>query len=229
MKILITTPNGTIGRRIVPDLLAPEFSVRVITRNPDRLSGEIRDQVEIIRGSTDDILALREGLEGVDALFWCVPPAPNEDTNVQSHYERFACAASRAIREAETPRVVSISATPISALHAAEEILNDSRAAIRHIRCDWFTIVSDTPDHTSLVPHIADIALRLLVRTDWRGIEAITIPALEELAFVPAPALIENIRKSPDIGLSVARVSVDVVVAAIVAQHDTKKTLKQKL
>jgi uncharacterized protein YbjT (DUF2867 family) len=196
MKILITTPNGTIGRRIVPDLLAPEFSVRVITRNPGRLPREIRDHVEIIRGSTDDVRALRKALDGVDALFWCVPHAPIEDTSVQSHYERFACAASEAIREAGTPRVVSISASPISALHAAEEILNESGAAIRHLRCARFTMIpfpTDTAGQSTLVAHIADLALRLLVRTDWCGIEAITLPGPEDLSFVPAPELVENI------------------------------------
>ena len=37
MKILITAPAGWVGSRIVRELLAPEFSVRVLTRNPDRL------------------------------------------------------------------------------------------------------------------------------------------------------------------------------------------------
>src|SRR5262245_50636962 len=109
MKILITTPNGNIGRRIVPELLAPEFSVRIITRTPDRLPSDIRDQVEIVRGSIDDAGTLREAVEGVDAMFWCIPRPPIEETDIRSHYERFSRVASQAIREAETSRVVSIS------------------------------------------------------------------------------------------------------------------------
>jgi hypothetical protein len=38
MRIPVTAPTGNIGRRIVPELLAPEFSVRVIEREPNRLA-----------------------------------------------------------------------------------------------------------------------------------------------------------------------------------------------
>src|SRR5437899_8886786 len=110
MKILITTPKGAIGRRIVPELLAPEFTVRVITRNPGRLPAEIREQVEVVRGSIDNANTLRGSLDGVDALFWCIPRAPIQESNLSAHFERFARAASQAIRDAQTPRVVSISA-----------------------------------------------------------------------------------------------------------------------
>src|SRR4030095_14636399 len=147
MKILVTTPTGKIGRRIVPELLAPDFSVRVIVRDPVRLPEEIREQVEIVRGSTDDAATLRQALDGVEALFWCVPAESLQETNVERHYERFACAGWQAIRQAGTPRVVTISAGgkgfarnagPISGLHGMEEILNESGAAIRHLRCGSF-------------------------------------------------------------------------------------------
>jgi uncharacterized protein YbjT (DUF2867 family) len=190
MKILITTPGGTIGRRIVPELLAPEFSVRVISRNPDRL--EFREHVEIARGSTDNVAALSRALDGVDAMFWCIPRAPIGETNLHAYFERFARAASQAIRDSETPRVVSISASPISTLHAAEEILNDSGAAVRHLRCAWFTEgfsvpvaahPADVSGPMTVVNDIADHALRLLVRTDWHGVEAISIPGPNDLYF----------------------------------------------
>jgi uncharacterized protein YbjT (DUF2867 family) len=90
MKILVTTPTGKIGRRIVPELLAPEFSVRVIVRDPNRLPEEIREQVEVVCGSTDDGPTLRRALDGVDAMFWCVPTESLQGTNVERHYERFA-------------------------------------------------------------------------------------------------------------------------------------------
>src|SRR5262245_33012262 len=109
MKILVTNPTGRIGRRIVPELLAPEFSVRVIARDPARVPAEIRQQVEVVRGSADDAATLRRALDGVEALFWCVPAEPLHQKNVEQHYERFACAAWQAIRQARTPRVVTIS------------------------------------------------------------------------------------------------------------------------
>src|SRR5688572_20190774 len=100
MKILVTNPTGRIGRRILPELLAPEFSARVIVRDPSRLPKEIRERVEVVRGSADDLATLQLALYGVEALFWCVPTESSQETNVEHYYERFACAAWRVIREA---------------------------------------------------------------------------------------------------------------------------------
>jgi len=192
MKILITTPGGMIGLTIIPELLAPEFSVRVIARNPHRLPAEIRDQVEIVRGSIDNAGTLREALDGVDAFLWCIPRAPIGETNLRAYNECFARAASQAIRESETPRVVSISSSPIFGLYAAEEILNDSGAAIRHLQCAWFTEKFSLPVTGLLsLTHVADLALRLLVRTDWSGVEALSVPGPEDLSFSQTPAHME--------------------------------------
>jgi uncharacterized protein YbjT (DUF2867 family) len=216
MKILVTTPNGKIGRRIVPELLAPDFSVRVITRNSARLPREIQEQVEIVHGSTDDPRTLRDALEGVEALFWCVPTESCEETKVEHHYERFACAGWQAIREAATPRVVTISAMGkerachsgrISGLHGMEEILNESGAAIRHLRCGLFMenflqnaeqiaqhgeLSYPLPGHVPIpmvaAADVADIALRFLVRSDWSGITGIPVRGPEDLSYGEAAA-----------------------------------------
>ena len=210
MRILVTTPAGKVGRKIVPELIAPEFSVRVITRDPAELPGEIREQVEVVRGSTDDTTTLRRALENVEALFWCVPTPALHETDVRGHFERFARAACRAIRAAGTPRVVTISAVgrglacnagPISGLHAMEDILNESGAAIRHLRCGLFmenllwqaqtvfergVLSWPIPRHVPLpmvaAGDIADVALRWLVRRDWSGIEAVAIHGPEDLS-----------------------------------------------
>jgi uncharacterized protein YbjT (DUF2867 family) len=220
MQILVTTPTGRIGRRIVPELLSPEFSVRVITRDPARLPEGIREQVDVVRGSTDDSATLLQALDGVDALFWCVPPESLWETKVDLHYERFACAAWKAIRQAGTPRVVTISAAgkgvahnagPISGLHAMEEILNDSGAAIRHLRCGLFmeNILSEAhsirnglisfpmPGHIPIpmtaAADIADVALRWLVRHDWQGVEGVPVLGAEDLSWHHSAAVIELI------------------------------------
>src|SRR5262249_32928028 len=107
MHILVTNPTGRIGRRIVPELLAPEFSVRVLARDRGRLPWEVRQQTEVIRGSADDTARLELALDGVEALFWCVPTESLREKDVAQHYERFACAGWKAIRQAGTPRVVT--------------------------------------------------------------------------------------------------------------------------
>src|SRR6266567_3638188 len=110
MKILITTPAGNIGRRVLAELLAPEFSLRVVADDASQLPEEIRDEAEVVRGSSDDAAILSRALEGVEALFLGVPAESFRETNVRGHYERFAHAAAQAVREVGTPRVVSISA-----------------------------------------------------------------------------------------------------------------------
>src|SRR5262245_53036720 len=203
MKILVTHPTGTIGRKVLPELLAPACSWRVILLAPAQLPPDIQARVEIVRGSLDDTAALRKALDGVEALFWCIPAESPQETNVARHYERFACAGWQAIRQARTPRVVSLSAGgkgrarsagPISGLHAMEEILNESGAALRHLRAGLLMehllpqvrtlenhdfISLPLPGHIAIpmvaATDIADLALRWLVRRDWQGIESLPL------------------------------------------------------
>ena len=225
MKILVTTPTGRIGRQIVRDLIAPEFSVRVIVRDPARLPEEIREQVEVVRGSMDDAHTLQRALDDVEAMFFCTPPAPMQATDVRGHYEGFARAAARAIRGAETPRVVTISAVgkgkarnagPISALHAMEDILNDSGAAIRHLRCGAFmenllqhaqgiakhgVISCPMAGHVAIpmvtTVDIADVALRWLVRRNWTGVASVAVHGPEDISFNQVAAGIERVLERP--------------------------------
>jgi uncharacterized protein YbjT (DUF2867 family) len=225
MKILITTPAGNIGRRVLRELLAPEFSVRVIARDPARLPEDIREQVDVVGGSTDEPATLRKALDGVEAMFWCVPGESLQETDVRGHYERFARAGCQAIREAKTPRVVTISAGgkgrarnagPISGLHAMEDILGESGAAIRHLRCGAFmenflqqaqsisgrgVVAYPIPGHIPIpmvaAADIADIALRWLVRRDWQGIAGVPVQGPEDLSFGQAAAVIERVLERP--------------------------------
>src|SRR5262249_22788911 len=109
MKILVTTPAGRIGRILLAELLAPEFSVRVIARGQSRLPAEVREQAELVSGSTDDAKILRTALEEVESLFWCVPRPTEAETDLRGHYARFSLAACQAVRAAGTPRIVAIS------------------------------------------------------------------------------------------------------------------------
>jgi len=225
MKILVTTPTGNIGRRVLAELLAPEFSVRIITRSPTRLPEDIHEQVEIVQGSTDDVATLRQALDGIEAFFWCIPSAPLKTTNMREHYERFARAAGQAIHEAETPRVVTVSASgkslarnagPISGAHAMEEILNESGAAIRHLRGTWFMenflgqapqicndgvfsypIGGDIPLPMIAAADLADVALRWLVRGHWGGVQAVAVRGPQDLTCNAAAAVFEQVLERP--------------------------------
>ncbi len=225
MKILVTAPTGNVGRWVVRELLAPEFSVRVLARQRSRLSAEVQAQAEIIAGSTDDAEALIRALDGVEAAFWCVPPASSQDTHAAAHYERHARAAGRALRQAGTPRVVTVSTggkgfasrvSPLLGLHAMEDVLNDSGAALRHLRCGFFMenflsqagsifrhgLVSFPAPGDIRLPmvagrDVADVALRWLVRRDWRGIGALAVHGPADLSFEQATVLLGQGLRQP--------------------------------
>ncbi|MGC3961212.1 MAG: NAD(P)H-binding protein [Verrucomicrobiota bacterium] len=209
MKILITTPTERIGRLVVRELLAPEFSVRVIVREPRQLPEEIRSQVEVVSGPMEDAATLQAALAGVEAMFFCVLPLSRWRTDAPNHhYEGFARTAAQAIREARTPRVVTFfsedqACVPgrslISDLQTIEAILNKSGAAIRHLHsglCEPELILpagpvsgrkalcQQKPKRAVLPPaasDIADAALRWLVRRDWNGVARVAIRGMEEV------------------------------------------------
>jgi uncharacterized protein YbjT (DUF2867 family) len=49
--IVVTTPTGKIGSQVIPHLLAADETVRVVARDPSKLSLEIRNSIEIVIGS----------------------------------------------------------------------------------------------------------------------------------------------------------------------------------
>lgn len=204
------------------ELLAPEFTVRVIVRDPARLPGWIRQEVEVVRGSSDDPATLRWALEGIESLFWCVPPDCLENPG---DCERYAKAAAQAISSAQTPRVVSISAgrsgraphtSRIGRLQAMEETLTATGAAIRHLRSGWLmdnllSQASFLRDHgrfyypaPALVPvpmtaleDLVDASLRWLVRRDWSGAQTMLVHGLEDLTLDRAAAVLEQVLERP--------------------------------
>jgi uncharacterized protein YbjT (DUF2867 family) len=203
MKILVTDPTGHIGRLVVRELLAPEFSVRVIVRDAGRLPEEVRAQVEVIESSLEDAATLQDALAGVEALFLCLPVAVREKTAGRDFYEPLARIAARAIREAHTPRVVTVWASDKAITsdcwlgagrQAMENILNQSGAAIRHLRHGFFD--KNLAGYSALkqptlptATAVADVALRWLVRRDWSEIACVGVQATEEVCISPtAPA-----------------------------------------
>jgi uncharacterized protein YbjT (DUF2867 family) len=70
---LVTGATGYIGGRLVPELLAAGFRVRVIARQPERLSDHPwADQVDIVRADAADPASLGESLRGVDVAYYLI-------------------------------------------------------------------------------------------------------------------------------------------------------------
>lgn len=106
--IVVTTPTGLIGSKLVKELLAAKEAVRVIARDPARLAADVRAQVEVVRGSSDDPSVLDAALAGAESLFLVVPPffgAPD----VTAYYLQFTGPAIAAMKRHGATRVVTVS------------------------------------------------------------------------------------------------------------------------
>ncbi|MBO0793662.1 MAG: NmrA family NAD(P)-binding protein, partial [Ktedonobacteraceae bacterium] len=77
--IVITTPTGAIGHQVLNHVLKAEAPVRVVVRDPARLATDVRERVEVIQGSTDDVEVVNKAFAGAHVVFWIVPP--DEDTD----------------------------------------------------------------------------------------------------------------------------------------------------
>ncbi len=107
--IVVTTPTGLIGSKLVEDLLAAGERVRVIARDPGKLAPAVRSRVEAVQGSSDDPTVLGRALAGAESLFHVVPPffgAPN----VNEYYLGFTRPVIAAMKQSGVQRVVTVSA-----------------------------------------------------------------------------------------------------------------------
>lgn len=119
--IVITTPTGDIGSQVIAALLrnAPSHGekLRVIVRDPARLSGPVRDRVDVVAGSHRDAGVVDRAFPGADAVFWVVPPDP-QAPSLEVAYSGFTRAAAQAFRAHGVGHVVGVSAlgrgTPVA-------------------------------------------------------------------------------------------------------------------
>ncbi|MHB8185999.1 MAG: SDR family oxidoreductase [Dermatophilaceae bacterium] len=71
--VLVTGATGYIGGRLVPELIATGFRVRVIARRPRHLADrEWHDRVEIVQGDAADADSLAEALGGVGVAYYLI-------------------------------------------------------------------------------------------------------------------------------------------------------------
>ncbi len=107
--IVITTPTGDIGHRVLEHVLQGNEPVRVIAREPSRIPQEIRERIEIVRGSHGDAATIEKALTGADALFWLVPPDMILNS-VDEAYVGFTKPAAETIKKTGVKRLVVVSA-----------------------------------------------------------------------------------------------------------------------
>lgn len=201
--IVITTPTGDIGSQLLTNLLSTAEDLRVIVRDPARLTRATLERAEIITGSHGDAAVVDQAFDGADAVFWCVPPAPGAPS-LEAAYSGFTQAAAHAIRSHRVGHVVGVSALGrgtvqagnaglVTASLAMDDLLGSTGTAYRalanpsfmdnllrdvnDIRGGSFT---DTVDPDRMTPRAAtrDIAAagsRLLLDRSWTGVGEVAV------------------------------------------------------
>ncbi|HYQ05147.1 MAG TPA: NAD(P)H-binding protein [Polyangiaceae bacterium] len=222
--IVVTTPTGFIGSKLVEDLLAAGERVRVIARDPDKLTPAVRAQVDAIQGSSDDPAVLGRALAGAESLFLVVPPTLSAPS-VKGHYLGFTRPAIAAMRDNGVKRVVTVSAIgrrvnvdagPVSCALAKDEELERAGLDVRALWCPGFmenTLLSldslrtqgaffapSRPDlRTPYVAtrDIAAVAARLLCDRSWNGPGGVAVLGPEDLSANDKAAIMSEVLGRP--------------------------------
>jgi uncharacterized protein YbjT (DUF2867 family) len=148
--IVITTPTGDIGAKVVQRLLetAPAEPLRLVVRDPARLAPDVRERVEVVVGSHGDAAVLDQALTGADAVFWVVPPDPAAPS-LDAAFSGFTRPAAAAFATHGVGHVVGVSAlgrgTPVAgdaglvtASLAMDDLIADFGVAYRALACASF-------------------------------------------------------------------------------------------
>ncbi|MEW2164809.1 NAD(P)H-binding protein [Streptomyces sp. NPDC007084] len=141
--IVITTPTGDIGSRLLDILLrdADGEDLRVIVRDPAKLPAAVRERVDVVAGSHGDPEVVDRAFTGADAVFWVVPPDPGA-TDLEAAFSGFTRPAAQAFTDRGVGHVVGVSAlgrgTPVAeraglvtASLAMDDLIADTGVAYR--------------------------------------------------------------------------------------------------
>jgi uncharacterized protein YbjT (DUF2867 family) len=144
--IVVTTPTGFIGSRLVKDLISAHEAVRVVVRDPDKLPPDVLARVEVVRGSSADESVMVRALAGAESLFHVVPPVFSVP-DVMAHYLQFTRAAIVGMQRNGVRRVVTVSgigrrvhvnAGPVTAAFAKDIALEQAGLDVRALWCPSF-------------------------------------------------------------------------------------------
>ncbi|MEM9009979.1 MAG: NAD(P)H-binding protein [Pseudomonadota bacterium] len=222
--ILITTPTGDIGARVLDRVLDAGATVRVIARDPARLPEGLDRWAEIVAGSHADRDVIDRALLGVESVFWLPPGAP-QSVSVEAAYVGFSRAFCDALPSSSVGHVVGISALgrgwPKPAGHVTASLQMDDMIGATGVNYRALTCASlmdnllrqaepirevgafyqPTPADLKL-PHVAKadvaaVAARLLMIPDWQGVAEIPLHGPEDLSFEEMAAILSDVLARP--------------------------------
>ncbi|MFJ3306408.1 NAD(P)H-binding protein [Streptomyces sp. NPDC086549] len=225
--IVVTTPTGQIGRQVLDHLVDAADGtegIRVIARDPARLSARVRERVEVVRGSHSDAAVLKEACTGADRLFWLVPPTPGADS-VEGHFHDFTEPLCEVIGHQGVERVVGVStlgrgvaknAGQISASLAMDEAimatgvhyralcppflmenLLSQAESIRDAGVFFLAVAEDRVLRTCATRDIAATAARLLLDGSWTGQQDVPLVGPDDLSAEDMAQVVSEVLDRP--------------------------------
>jgi uncharacterized protein YbjT (DUF2867 family) len=223
--IVITTPTGQIGHQIVNNILDSGKSIRVIARDPSRLDPKVRDRVEVVQGSHDDINVVTKAFEGAECVFWLVPPnLPVQDAT--QYYVDFTRPACEAIKRQGVKRVVGISSLGrkvakhiglVGAAYVMDEMIESTGVNYRALQMPAFmddilnfnisSILSqgaffgsqsgDRKTPSCATRDIAAVASKLLLDDSWSGQSSVPVLGPEDISFNDIAQMLSEVLDRP--------------------------------
>jgi uncharacterized protein YbjT (DUF2867 family) len=224
--IVITTPTGDIGGKVLASVLDSGEPVRVIVRDPDKLSPGIRERAEVIQGSHSDAEVVAKAFAGADAVFWLVP-ADRQAASAEAAFVEFSRPACEAFLAQGVRRVVGISAlgrgTPVAGragLVTGSLAMDDLIAStgvsyraltmpsfmdnmlrqVKPIRAEGMFFSPLDPDRkvpTCATRDIAAVATRLLLDDSWTGHSEVPVLGPEDLSLNDQAEIISDVLGKP--------------------------------
>jgi uncharacterized protein YbjT (DUF2867 family) len=216
MKIVVTTPTGRVGSRVVRLLVQGGVRPTLLLRDAGRLDDEVRARVDAVEGDQRDADVVLHATAGADALYWVNPPT-DEDDPVAAQ-QRMADIVARAVSENEISRTVFQSsigaekrtgAGDIDGLAAVEVALDRTGASVTHLRCGFFftnllidpgmeegvfriAVPVDRPMAWVDPRDVADVAAARLLNADWSGRNVQAVHGPEHLSWQQAIAIVAD-------------------------------------
>lgn len=216
--ILLTTPTGDIGRRVLSHLRAADEAVRVIARDASKLP---RDPgLDVIEGSMADAATIARALPGVTRVFW-LPPGDPTLPSAEAAYVDVSRAFCAALPGSGVTHVVGVSALGrgwskpaghVTATLAVDDMIAATGVHYRALACASLMdniarqaepirtigqFFQPTPGDLKL-PHVAKadvarLAADLLRDPRWTGVEALPLLGPQDLSFNEMAAIMSEV------------------------------------
>jgi uncharacterized protein YbjT (DUF2867 family) len=224
--IVITTPTGLIGHQVLNNLLNSDEPIRVIVRDPSRLSPRVRERVEVVQGSHGDLDVVTRAFAGADSVFWVVPPDPHAES-VEAAYVGFSRPACDAFKSQGVRRVVGVSAFGrgaavaahagnVTASLAMDDLIASTGVSYRALAPATFIdnvlrqvssiknqsvfavpMSGDLRQPTCATRDIATVATRLLLDHTWSGVASVPVLGPEDLSYNDMAQIMSEVLGKP--------------------------------